>query len=182
MSRSVRTATAALSLVSLLGCGTGQTETIGVHDWLENTSGAGATGVDSDAITDCNARPVEASNDLDPFYSKLASARGILVMASASVDDAAVRAACEIVVAMLADSPAVAERMVENSARVAIMAQEQSLRDLPEFSDLGDSWERERGQGASMQRPTAAAAEACCVYPATSTAVRRLSCTRSLIR
>jgi hypothetical protein len=150
---------ACLWLVALFGCGTGPTEIIGVHDTLDSASGAGASGVGSEPLTDCNARAVVAGDPVDPFYSKLASAHGIIVMASALVDDEAVERACDIVVAMLAARSDVADHMLENGARVAVMGENEEIRELPELAGLSSAWQGERGAGATLERATTACAE-----------------------
>ena len=69
---------------------------------------------------------------VDPFYGKYLDAGGIPVIASARVPDAAVTAARDTVVAMLAARPDLRAELVRQGVRVGVMAEEESTTDLPE--------------------------------------------------
>lgn len=79
--------------------------------------------------------PPAAALGLDPFYAKALSADGIPVIASARVPDAGLIVAARIVRSMLAGRPDIAQAMVRNGQRVAVMAQDEGTTDLPEQRD-----------------------------------------------
>ncbi len=76
-----------------------------------------------------------ASLGLDPFYAKYLDAQGIPVTGSGLVPDAAMLAARDIVVAMLAYRPDVRDELVRQGARVGVMAISEGTMDLPEQRD-----------------------------------------------
>lgn len=68
----------------------------------------------------------------DPFYAKYTEAEGLPVTASARVPDAAILAARDIMIHMLANRPDVRRAMIEQHFRVTVMAQAESTLDVPE--------------------------------------------------
>ena len=76
--------------------------------------------------------PVPASLGAEPFYAKHVSASGLPILASARVDDKALKAARDMAVSMLAHRPDLARWLVDNDFRVALLAQEEALLDLPD--------------------------------------------------
>ena len=70
--------------------------------------------------------------DAEPFYTKHVSARGIPVLSSARVSDEALLAARDMASGMLARRPDLADWLVANDYRVAIIAEEEALLDLPD--------------------------------------------------
>jgi hypothetical protein len=68
----------------------------------------------------------------DPFYAKAVSAKGIPVIGSARVPDAALVRAAEIVTAMLARRPDLRAEMVRLGVRVGVIAEGEGIADLPE--------------------------------------------------
>lgn len=70
-----------------------------------------------------------------PFYSKQVMAEGIPVRSSSTVPDEALLASRDMIRGMLSHRPDLAEEMVRQDYRVAVMAQVEALLDLPEFSD-----------------------------------------------
>lgn len=70
---------------------------------------------------------------LDPFYAKHVSAEGIPVISSARVPDKALLAARDMAEGMLAHRPELAETLVRRGYRIAVMAQDEALLDLPEM-------------------------------------------------
>jgi hypothetical protein len=71
----------------------------------------------------------------DPFYRKYTTAVGLPIVGSATVSDAALLVARDIVTHMLARRPDVREAMIRQGFRVAIMAETESTTDLPEQRD-----------------------------------------------
>jgi hypothetical protein len=76
--------------------------------------------------------PVPASLRLDPFYSKYADAGGVAIVGSVRVPDEALLIARDIVKAQLAHRPDLRRELVRRGTRVAVMAAEEGMTDLPE--------------------------------------------------
>ena len=70
--------------------------------------------------------------DAEPLYTKHVSARGIPVLSSARVSDEALLAARDMASGMLARRPDLADWLVANDYRIAIIAEEEALLDLPD--------------------------------------------------
>lgn len=70
-----------------------------------------------------------------PFYAKHVEAAGIPVLSSARVPDAALFAARDMIRGMLAHRPDLARWLVAHDYRVALIAQDEALLDLPENAD-----------------------------------------------
>lgn len=70
---------------------------------------------------------------LDPFYAKHVSALGIPIISSARVPDKALFAARDMARGMLAHRPDLAEILAREGYRIAIIAREEALLDLPEM-------------------------------------------------
>lgn len=68
----------------------------------------------------------------DPFYVKQVGASGIPIRASSAVPDAALAASRDMIEGMLATRPDLAAELVRQDYRVAVMAEEEALLDLPE--------------------------------------------------
>ena len=69
---------------------------------------------------------------LDPFYAKYLSVDKIPIVASANVPDKALIAARDMARGMLAHRPDLADVLVREGYRIAIIGQEEALLDLPE--------------------------------------------------
>ena len=86
------------------------------------------------AIASCAAtieRPPEVLKT-DAFYEKYVEAAGLPILSSASVPDEALFAARDMTRGMLVDRPDLAEWLAENDFRIAIIAEEEALLDLPD--------------------------------------------------
>ena len=70
--------------------------------------------------------------DAAPFYTKHVSASGIPILSSARVPDEALMAARDMTRSMFAHRPQLAQWLAANDYRIAIMAQDEALLDLPE--------------------------------------------------
>jgi hypothetical protein len=106
--------------------------------------------------------PPPGSLNLDPFYRKYVSAEGLPVVGSATVPDAALRAAADIVNHMLRNRPDVRAELVKARVRVAVMAKAEVTTDIPEHRDLSPKahWgKRARGLGATRERLAVSCAE-----------------------
>ena len=68
----------------------------------------------------------------EPFYAKHVDAAGIPVLSSARVPDAALLAASDMIEGMLAKRPDLAQWLSQNDYRVAIIAEDEALLDLPD--------------------------------------------------
>lgn len=109
------------------------------------------------------------------FYSKYISANGFPIVASANVNDYALREAAYISNLMLAKRPDVRDAMVKSGARMCIIAHNEYTTELPEWKWLGegsearpdmvgvspkDFWDaRARGMGGSETDPFCSCAE-----------------------
>jgi hypothetical protein len=138
-----------LALLLLASACSGETKYIGTNRPVEICASA--------------ARPPEALG-LDGFYEKYVDARGLPIVSSARVADAALEQACNITVRLLERSD-VRGAMIESGMRVAVLGRQEVLTDLPEYSDLysampGTDWNNEiRSYGATVGRPVSFAAE-----------------------
>lgn len=77
--------------------------------------------------------PPPRSLALDPFYAKHVAAEGIPIVSSARVSDEALFAARSMAEGMLAHRPDLAAALVRRGYRIAVMAPEEALLDLPEM-------------------------------------------------
>ena len=99
---------------------------------------------------------------LDPFYAKYVDARGIPVIASARVPDAALLAAAAQVTRMLARREDLAAALARGGVRLAVMSPAEKTTDLPEHAHLEPKafWDaRARGLGGTPKVPTTSCAE-----------------------
>jgi hypothetical protein len=76
--------------------------------------------------------PPPATLALDPFYRRYADAGGIPVVASAHAPDAALRLARATMLEMLAKRPDIGAHLVRQGVRVAVLAPDDAITDLPE--------------------------------------------------
>ncbi|MEH3121672.1 MAG: glycoside hydrolase [Sphingomonas phyllosphaerae] len=76
-----------------------------------------------------------AALKLDAFYKRYVDAAGLPIVSSAAVPDAALLAARDSALAMLADRPDLRHAMIARGFRVAIMAEKEGTVDLPEQRD-----------------------------------------------
>jgi len=144
MRRSV--ALAALALAALAGCDAGKTKLIGA-DFCAEPPG-----------------PPPPALRVDAFYGKYLDGAGVPVLSSPAVDDAAVTAACSIVVHMLSLRADVRQRMVDLDMSVAIIGVGEVTTDIPEYAYLNSmfptqDWNRLRGVGATKQIPVSSVGE-----------------------
>jgi hypothetical protein len=133
-----------LGIVFLIGCDAGKTKIIGT-EW-------------------CGMAPGAPSDTTDPFYRKYLDGRGIPVQSSAAVSDAALGAACMVVVRMLSMRDDVREAMVGQEMRVAVIGLDEVTTDMPEYRDLytmfpGQDWDALRGVGATLRIPVSSVGE-----------------------
>lgn len=101
--------------------------------------------------------------NLDTFYKKYLNASGIPVISSAKVPDDALYAVQRTINIMIKMRPDVLAKMIENKARVGILAKSEVTTDLPEFSFLKDdtstNWDELRGIGGEIETPMNSCAE-----------------------
>jgi hypothetical protein len=99
------------------------------------------------------------------FYKKSTTACGLKIACAASVPDAALRSAQDIVSCMLSQRPDIARAMVAHNVKVAIIGADQVTTDIPEHADLNavfKQWDwntRTRGVGATEARPVTSCGE-----------------------
>jgi hypothetical protein len=102
---------------------------------------------------------------LDPFYARYVDARGVPVVSSASVSDAALEEACDIAIHVLEKRADVHARLVENGLRVVVIAESEVMTDIPEYRDIYSEapsldWDNvARSVGPYENVPLASAAE-----------------------
>ncbi|APZ96080.1 hypothetical protein [Fuerstiella marisgermanici] len=112
------------------------------------------------AAAQVTAPPAELK--LDPFYAKFISANGYPIVASAKVNDYALKEAAYLVNLMLAHRPDVKDAMVKSGSRLIIMSHDEFTTDVPEHSHLRprDYWDaRARGLGGSQTDPVCSCGE-----------------------
>eukprot|EP00058_Branchiostoma_floridae_P018361 XP_002603850.1 hypothetical protein BRAFLDRAFT_129677 [Branchiostoma floridae] len=103
---------------------------------------------------------VRSTMSLDNFYQKYLHAYGIPVLGSSIVPDEAIRRACYDVLFMLADRKDLRDSYYNYYGRAAIMAETEVTLDIPEHSNLDESYNtRARGLGATVSRPVSTGAE-----------------------
>lgn len=100
------------------------------------SAGSASPGIRADALLRDYAgaviRTPPESGCYDPFYQKYTEAEGLPITASARVPDAAILAARDIMIHMLAKRPDVRRAMIEQHFRVTVMAEAESTLDVPE--------------------------------------------------
>jgi hypothetical protein len=104
-----------------------------------------------------------ASQDkLPDFYQKKLEYRGLPILSSAKVPDAALKAARDTVERMTSKRPEIVPELSRRGVRVAIMAETELTTDIPEHATLApkEKWDkRARGLGATASRPAVSGAE-----------------------
>lgn len=104
--------------------------------------------------------PVPARLGLDRFYAKHLSAKGLPIVASRAVSDAALHEAAALVDVMLDVQPDVRRALIDARIRVVVIGRTERTTDVPEHRDLGAFWdERARGLGATRERPVTSCGE-----------------------
>lgn len=112
---------------------------------------------------------------LDSFYTKYLSADGFPIVASAQVNDYALREAAWLIRQMLAQRPDVRQAMIEGGSQLSIIAWNEFTCDVPEYRRMGhernngrqipgvsarDFWDaRARGLGGSATDPVCSCGE-----------------------
>lgn len=76
--------------------------------------------------------PPPSALNVPPFYTKHVSAVGVPILSSSRVPDEALLAARDMAKGMLAHRPDLAKWLVANGYRIAIIAEDEALLDLPE--------------------------------------------------
>ncbi len=97
--------------------------------------GAFACAVLAAALLSCTGRPVSApppALGAERFYAKHVAARGIPILSSARVSDRALLAARDMAEGMLSHRPDLAAWLVANDYRIALIAEDEALLDLPD--------------------------------------------------
>lgn len=99
---------------------------------------------------------------LDPFYQKHIDVKGLPILGSKRVSDAAIREAAWIVEQMIGHRPDVLAAMAANKTRLAVMAFDEYTTDVPEHQHLESRvyWDRRaRGLGATPRAPAVSCGE-----------------------
>ncbi len=112
------------------------------------------------ALTPIVAPPAEWK--VPEFYTKSISANGYPIVASAHVNDYALREAEFLINLMLAKRPDVRDAMIQSGSRMCIISWNEFTTDLPDFAQLTpkDYWDaRARGTGGSETDPCCSSGE-----------------------
>lgn len=126
----------------------------------ESPDAGGAPPAPQAARFEVTSPPAELA--VDPFYRKFVSADGLPVLASAKVNDYALKEAAFLVTEMLALRPDVLKAMIKSGSRLCIIGCNEFTTDLPGWSHLmpKDFWDaRARGMGGSLEDPLCSCAE-----------------------
>jgi hypothetical protein len=131
---------AALALAA--GCDAGKTKQLGANHLAPS----------------CEVVPGAPPAGTASFYKKYLDGNGIPVQSSAAVSDAALQAACTIVVRMLNKRDDVRQVMIGQQMRVAVIGENEVTTDVPEYANLNQmfpqqDWDRLRGVGATLLIP-----------------------------
>ena len=146
----------------LIGCVLVVSIFSGCSNFSQNSESVAVT------IDSCEIQAVTTDMNLDPFYEQFCSYGNLLILSSAQVDPDALVTAWHIIDAMTGDNVEAIQNMVDRGIRVGIIAENEVVTDMPEYSDLdsafplenGQSWnDRARGLGATRQRPLVSGAE-----------------------
>ncbi|WP_198953679.1 hypothetical protein [Rhodopirellula sp. MGV] len=116
---------------------------------------------ESDAATYQVSTPPKDLN-LPPFYEKYVNANGYPIVASAAVNDYALKEAGYLIDMMLAKRPDVRQAMIESGSRMIVMSHSELTTDIPEHAHLSpkDYWDaRARGLGGSRRDPVCTCGE-----------------------
>jgi hypothetical protein len=103
-----------------------------------------------------------ADLNLDPVYTKYVSASGYPIIASAKVNDFALKEAAYLVDMLLAKRPDVRKAMIVSGSRLIVMAHDEFTTDVPEHAHLKpkEYWDaRARGLGGSQHDPVCSCGE-----------------------
>jgi hypothetical protein len=120
---------------------------------------------ESNAVTSATVYPVSSPPPalmLDPFYTKYVDASGFPVVASAEVNDFALKEAAYLIDLMLAKRPDVKKAMVASGSRLVVIGYRQFTTDIPEYAQMKprDFWDvRARGLGGSETDPVCSCGE-----------------------
>lgn len=134
--------------MAAVGCDAGKTKLIGAD------------------YPSCQTTPVPPPSSLGVpgFYGKYLDARGIPVLSSPAVADAALSTACTIVSHMLSARDDVRQAMINQNMTVAVLGRNEVTTDIPEYANLystnpGPDWDSYRGIGATLGTPVTSGAE-----------------------
>ena len=99
-----------------------------------------------------------------PFYKKYLDAKGISIISSNKVPDESLLRVRKTILQMLSKRPDVLAKMVENHARIGVMARYEGTTDIPEHREMVKdtliNWDlRARGLGADIELPITTCAE-----------------------
>ncbi len=123
---------------------------------------------------------------LDPFYTKYLDGFGTPVVSSNKTSDEALARACRITGNFVSTRPDVREALAAQRHHVAVLATDEKITDIPEYTDLyqafpATDWNTYRAVSATPERPVTSCDEAnlrCLpedIYPSTSALVSRLA-------
>ncbi len=135
---------------------------------LTVTDAGGLTAMDSvEIVTSSNEISCTVASPplgFDPFYEKYCDANGIPIVSSGNVPSSAVRLVALQSRKMTSMRPDVLAEMVRNGAQISIIANEEVLTDIPEYSDFytrfpGTDWDSLDGVGGVIGQPVGSTSE-----------------------
>ena len=111
------------------------------------------------------SRAVREAFGLDPFYQQWIDVGGLPVAASAKVSPYAVKEAAYLIYQMIGHRPDILRAMAENKTRVSVIAYDETITDIPEYSHFRPNFYyniRNRGLGGQT---TSCSEESLLNYP-----------------
>jgi hypothetical protein len=104
---------------------------------------------------DYNVTAPPADMKLPPFYAKYVDASGYPIVASAQVNDYALKEAAYLVDLMLAKRPDLRKAMVKGGSRLIVIGYSEFTTDIPEYSKMKpkDFWDALARTGRLANRP-----------------------------
>ncbi len=100
------------------------------------------------------------SNQLDlSFYAKVINTDGFLITSSQATSDHALYEAALTFDKLTVDRPDLKATLVAEGVHLTVIAQNEVITDVPEYTSLGSSWNWVRGIGATRWRPVTSCAE-----------------------
>ena len=113
---------------------------------ISNLSKAECESVNIRFLADSKLEPIKVVFDrlksdleIDNFYKKKSSVKGVLILSSDKVSDDAHAAAGRVIQMMLKDNSEITKRLIEAKASINIFADDEKVSDFPEMSSLKGS-------------------------------------------
>lgn len=89
-------------------------------------------------VSECEVAPVTADMKLADFYKKYCDYKGLIIVSSDGVDDAALQQTWLVMANVLYNRSDVVESLVKMNFKLVVIADDENNSDLPEFADLAN--------------------------------------------